>query len=118
MDPERAIEFILQQQARFQEQQVQFQEQQVQFQEQHAAFRHELTELTGVVKRIAQQQLDFNQMVGGFHQEYSAALMALAENQKQIQEDHKALSLKVGEIGDKLNGLIAIVDGQIRGPKQ
>jgi len=111
MDLEPAIEFILQQQAKF---------------------HGDLTELAGVVNRIAQQQLDFNQMVSGFHQEYSAALMALAENQKQIQEDHKALSLKVGEMGDNLkalslkvgemgdnlNALIAIVDGQIRGPKQ
>ena len=99
--------------------------------EQQANFINDLTELRALVTRVAQQQSDLTQIVAniaGTQDEFGGALLAIAENQKQLAESHRQteeelrqmgekinqLGEKVNHMGEKLDALIDIVDGMIR----
>ena len=104
MDVEKTIEFLLENQARFQIE------------------LDQLRELTG---QIARQQLTHTDQFAGFRQEMSAILLALAQAQKDaaartaaFEQETRAWEQRHRErmdgIDERLNALIQIVDGVIR----
>jgi septal ring factor EnvC (AmiA/AmiB activator) len=100
MDVERTIEFILDQQAKFW---AGLQE----MKQQQAGLQHDHAELRSLVQRLAEEQLGLAQTLNQFQQETRAALLALAEAQRQTAEAQRR--------GDeRLNALIAVVDGIVR----
>jgi len=107
MDLEEAMEFILDQQAKFwagleetRRDQAEFRREQAELRREQTDLRRDQTDLQGLVVRIAAQQLELTQHVGRFQQEISAAVLSLAEAQKHGDE--------------RLNALIAVVDGVVR----
>lgn len=84
------------------------------------------------VKRIAQQQLELTEHVGHFQREISAAVLALAEEQKRLAEAHTRLEEAHARMEEaharleeaqrhteeRLNALISVVDGIVRQPPQ
>ena len=89
-----------------------------------ATFATDLNDLRSLVGQLAQQQYDLTQIVGQFGREFSAAILALAENQKQMAENQKQLAENQKQLAEehrhlteKLNALIDVVDGLVRRPK-
>jgi hypothetical protein len=107
MDQERAIEFILDQQAKFAAGMVDLQARQDRFQT-------DLGDLRSIVARVVTIQ-----------ERFASGLERLAEAQLRTEEAHRKTEeaqRKTAEAArqteEKLNALIAIVDGMIRPPKQ
>ena len=100
MDVERTMEFILEQQAKFWAGLQEMREQQAAMQKEQAAWRQDHAELRSLVVRLAEHQLGLAQHFDQFQQETRAALLTLAETQQHTDE--------------RLNALIAVVDGVVR----
>ena len=98
MDIEKTMEFILGQQAKF------------------AAGLEEMRERQGVlqsfVERIAQQQLDLTQHVNHFQREISAAVLAIAEAQRQLTEEHARLEEAQRHTEERLNRIVRRLPAQ------
>ena len=107
MDVERTMEFILDQQAKFwaavqemREQQAAMQKDRAAMQKDQAAMQQDHADLRSLVVRLAEHQLGLAQHFDQFQQETRAALVAVAEAQQHTDE--------------RLNALIAVVDGVVR----
>ncbi|MBI3694656.1 MAG: hypothetical protein HY238_07420 [Acidobacteria bacterium] len=81
------------------------------------------TELESLFRRLAEQQIALTQHVDHFHREISAAVIALAEEQKRLAQEQRRLAEAQTRLTEaqqhteeRLNGLIGVVDGMIRRP--
>jgi hypothetical protein len=106
MDVERTIQFLLQQQARFdqvlREQQTILHEQQTISAEQHARFESEMSEIRGVLLDLANHQERTNEIVA-----------ILAERQVATEETVRGLAWQQKTTEQNLNALIAILERHI-----
>ena len=83
--------------------------------------------MESLFRRLAEQQIALGQHVDHFQREISAAVLALAEGQKQIldnmregftrlAEEQRLLKEAQRHTEERLNALITVVDGMIRRP--
>ncbi len=107
MDVERTIEFILQQQASLTAQMGELQAR--------------MGEMQSLVGRLATQQLELTQHVDHFQREVSAAVLTIADAQRRTEERLANLAERQAHLAEaqahteeRLNALIAIVDGIVR----
>ena len=80
-------------------------------------------ELESLFRRLAEQQIVLTQHVDHFQREISAAVIALAEEQKRLAQEQRRLAEAQTRLTEaqqhteeRLNGLIGVVDGMIRRP--
>ncbi len=104
MDLERAVQFILDNQAAASAQMVEFSTR-------LNEVAGQMNQLTTAVGQLAQQQVDLIQHVDHFQRVMSEAVKAIAEAQARLTEAQHNTE-------QRLNALITIVDGLIRRPSE
>ena len=93
--------------------------------EQQAKLFTGLEELRSLVGRIASQQIELIQHVGRFQEGIHRSVLAIAEQQKLLTEQQKLLTEEQRRLAEaqrhteeRLNALITVVDGIVRGPSK
>lgn len=115
LDVEKTMEFILGQQAKF------F----AALEESRRDMRDRDATMRSFVETIARQQLELTEHVNYFQREISAAVLAIAEQQKLLAEEQRRLAEQQALLAEaqrhteeRLNALIVVVDGIVRRPPQ
>jgi two-component sensor histidine kinase len=109
MDVEKTIQFLLEQQARFDARQAQFDERQAKFLTSHAEFltrqtrfEEDIVQINGVLLRVATAQERTNEI-----------LATLTERHVELAQSHKELSEAQTTTEQNLNALISSVERHI-----
>ena len=113
MDIEKTIQFLLEQQARFDAQQAEYAAQfaarqaefaahQAQFEARQAKFEEDISVINGIVLRVATSQQRTNEI-----------LEALTEKHLELAESHKVLSEAQRSTEQKLDAVISAVERHI-----
>ena len=106
MDIEKTIQFLLEQQARFDARQAeyaaQFAAHQAEFEARQAKFEEDISVINGIVLRVATSQQRTNEI-----------LEALTEKHLELAESHKVLSEAQRSTEQKLDAVISAVERHI-----
>jgi chromosome segregation ATPase len=116
MDIEKTMQFLLEQQARFDARQAQFDERQAEFVERQVQFEERMAEIQNLLQDIATSQINTSAILATLveqHVELERSHIALFEAHRETEQSLKVLSESQNVTEQNLSALIITVERHI-----